>query len=269
MERAEWRERLDGSQKVLIGLGGEWKLRREAREWKLRQGDGGAVRTAQEERLSRAYEALYRLIKDKDYFIITMATDAFIYESPLGSRTETVISAGPEEDMAVSCPAGDEKAIALMDRIFPKPDRPKDSRWQRIVAPCGNETWRQCSVPCTKDIWEPGEVPDDICPHCGAALTGNTMEAASYIEEGYLPQWGRYTQWLAGTLNRELVILELGVGFENPGVIRFPFEKTAFFNRRSRMYRVNETFPQITEELSGRAEGIGENSVGWILGSPN
>lgn len=45
----------------------------------------------------------------------------------------------------------------------------------RITAPCGNETWRQCSRSCTKDIWEPGEIPDDICPHCGAPLCGNTI----------------------------------------------------------------------------------------------
>ena len=69
----------------------------------------------------------------------------------------------------------------------------------RIVAPCGNETWRQCSKACTKDIWEPGEIPDDICPHCGAPLTGNTREAGTYIEEGYLPQWQKYTRWLSMT----------------------------------------------------------------------
>lgn len=59
---------------------------------------------------------------------------------------------------------------------------------ERIVAPCGNETWRQCSRACTKDIWEPGEIPEDICPHCGAPLTGNTREAETYIEEGYMPR---------------------------------------------------------------------------------
>lgn len=71
----------------------------------------------------------------------------------------------------------------------------------RITAPCGNETWRQCSRSCTKDIWEPGEIPDDICPHCGAPLCGNTIDADSYIEEGYLPQWMAYTRWLTGTVN--------------------------------------------------------------------
>ncbi len=134
----------------------------------------------------------------------------------------------------------------------------------RIVAPCGNETWRQCSKACTKDIWEPGEIPDDICPHCGAPLTGNTREAGTYIEEGYLPQWQKYTRWLSMTMNRELLVLELGEGFKVPTVIRWPFEKTVFFNQKSRMYRVHETLSQVTEEIKERAVSVRDNSVQWI-----
>ncbi len=135
---------------------------------------------------------------------------------------------------------------------------------ERVVAPCGNETWRQCSKACTKDIWEPGEIPDDICPHCGAPLTGNTREAETYIEEGYLPQWQKYTRWLAMTMNRELLVWELGEGFKVPTVIRWPFEKTVFFNRKSRMYRVHQTLSQVTEEIKERAVAVAENSVRWI-----
>lgn len=73
-------------------------------------------------------------------------------------------------------------------------------------------------------------------------------------------------RWLAGTLNQELVILELGVGFLRPDVIRFPFEKTAYFNRRAYLYRINEKLWQVTEELKGRAEGAAESSVRWLRG---
>ena len=46
---------------------------------------------------------------------------------------------------------------------------------------------------------EEGEIPEDICPHCGAPLTGNTIQAETYIEEGYLPRWAAYKTWQAGT----------------------------------------------------------------------
>lgn len=293
MNDKELRERIESCDKILIGLGEEWKLKAEAgvedsAAWSGEQSQKtqnqktqNQKTLSQRESLLKAYATLHEMIKDKDYFIITMATDALIYDTPLGSQTETVTRSAADRkdeaavtaacsspsDSATGSSAIDDKTQALMDRLFPVKERPLDTRWQRIVAPCGNVTWRQCSQGCTKDIWEPGEIPDDRCPHCGAPLTGNTIDASPYIEEGYLPQWNRYTQWLTGTLNQNLVILELGTGFANPGVIRFPFEKTAFFNQKSYLYRVNETFPQITEELKNRAASVAENSVNWILDS--
>ena len=135
----------------------------------------------------------------------------------------------------------------------------------RIVAPCGNEQWKQCSKACTKDIWEPGEVPDGRCPHCGAPLTGNTLYAETYIEEGYLPQWKAYQEWLGRTLNRNLLALELGEGFRMPKLIRWPFEKTVFFNKKAHIYRVNQTFAQISGDIGERAVSVRENSVDFIM----
>ena len=180
MER-DMLDHLASAQKVLVGIGGEWK--------KGMRPD-----------IYRAYDILGRLLKEKDYFIVTTNTDAAIYDSSLDG--------------------------------------------ERIVAPCGNETWRQCSKACTKDIWEPGEIPDDICPHCKAPLTGNTREAETYIEEGYLPQWQKYTRWLTMTINRELLVLELGEGFH--------------------MYRVHESLSQVTQEIGERAWAVAENSVEWV-----
>ena len=238
------RKEIEACEKLLIGIGEEWQ------QAKGKDIDG-------------VYDLLAELIRGKDYFIVTMVTDARIYHSMLGSGQEYVRTA-EQEAMEIPCGAEvDDGTRKLMDRLFPVSHK-KETLTQRIVAPCGNETWRQCSQACTRDIWEPGEIPDDICPHCGAPLTGNTMEAGTYIEEGYLPQWNRYMQWLSGTLNKKLLILELGVGFRHPGVVRFAFEKTAYFNQKARMYRVNQTFSQITEELQGKAISVPENSVEWM-----
>ena len=146
-ENRNIRQEIAECEKLLIGLGEEWKAELVPD-------------------IANVYEKLAELTEGRDFFIVTTVTDARIFESGIDAS--------------------------------------------RIVAPCGNETWRQCSRSCTKDIWEPGEIPDDICPHCGAPLTGNTIKAETYIEEGYLPQWNKYTAWLAGTLNKRLVILELG-----------------------------------------------------------
>lgn len=111
MDAEKIRARLSGCQKLLIGLGEEWK-------WK--RGDA-----AQEARLREAYANLYELVKDKDYFIITMATDALIFETALGSQTETAITEEIHME-EVSCPAADEQTQAMMDRLFPVKEKPKD-----------------------------------------------------------------------------------------------------------------------------------------------
>lgn len=135
---------------------------------------------------------------------------------------------------------------------------------ERLVAPCGNIHWRQCSLACTKDIWEEGEVADEICPHCKAPLVENTIQAEHYIEEGYLPKWREYRKWLTRTLNRNLVVLELGEGFLTPTVIRWPFEKTVFFNQKSWLFRVNAQLSQTPSEIKERAVSVAENSIMFI-----
>ncbi len=202
------REQIAGSARVLVGLGEEWRL-----------GPEGENRQA----LLSAYEALYQLLKDKDYFIITMAADGLIFDTPLGSRAETVF-AEEKKAHAISCPEGveNERTRELMERYFPgvaQKGSQSDSRSQRITAPCGEESQAQ---------------------------------------------WDRYTHWLADTLNRELVILELGTGFENPGLIRFAFEKTCYFNQKARMYRVHRALFQVAAELGDRAVGVQEASLPWV-----
>ena len=214
--KTEVMEKIKEAQKVLIGIGKEWALRDDEKDIRFCH-----LTDPSQADLEAAYEALYDLIKEKDYYIVTTLTDGAVYEMPFDKN--------------------------------------------RIVAPCGNIHWRQCSKACTKDIWEESEVPDDVCPHCKAPLTGNTIKAETYIEEGYLPRWKDYMKWQTGTINRSLVILELGEGFATPTVMRWPFEKIIYFNRKSRLYRINESFYQLPNEAEERGVSVHENSVRWML----
>ena len=214
--KTEVMEKIKEAQKVLIGIGKEWALRDDEKDIRFCH-----LTDPSQADLKATYEALYDLIKEKDYYIVTTLTDGAVYEMPFDKN--------------------------------------------RIVAPCGNIHWRQCSKACTKDIWEESEVPDDVCPHCKAPLTGNTIKAETYIEEGYLPRWKDYMKWQAGTINRSLVILELGEGFATPTVMRWPFEKIIYFNRKSRLYRINESFYQLPKEAEERGVSVHENSVRWML----
>ena len=56
-------------------------------------------------------------------------------------------------------------------------------------------------------------------------------------------------------------VLELGVGFAHPNLIRFPFEKTVYFNKKARYIRVSEKFPQLSAEIADRGETVKEDPV--------
>lgn len=79
-------------------------------------------------------------------------------------------------------------------------------------------------------------------------------------------QWDAYMQWLSLTLNRNTVILELGEDFSHPGVIRWPFERTAALNQKAYMYRVHKRLYQTAGELKEKAQAVACDSVKFILG---
>lgn len=61
-------------------------------------------------------------------------------------------------------------------------------------------------------------------------------------------------------------VLELGAGMHmrELQVIRWPLEKTVFFNKKAHMYRINREFPQISDEIGEKAEAVRENSVEFV-----
>lgn len=84
------------------------------------------------------------------------------------------------------------------------------------------------------------------------------------MEDGYQKQWEKYTKWLQRTLNKKLCIFELGVELNLPNIIRWPFEKVAFYNQKASFFRVNGSLFQMTEELSDKGVSIEMNAVDYL-----
>ncbi len=170
-------------------------------------------------------------------------------------------------------------------------DMIRDIPWKegRLVMPCGGSRRKQCCDGCNEGVQELSQTdkenlsayienildessennqgPDlGECADCGKPLILNNIYAEHYNEMGYLPQWQLYTKWLQGTLNRKVVVLELGVGMKFPSVVRWPFEKIAFFNQKAKFYRVNENLYQMSEELKDKGVSISKNSIDWLRG---
>ena len=73
-------EALSGAEKVLIGIGGEWRLRDDGRDVRLR-----SLGDPVQKELREAYAVLWSLVRDKDYYVVTTVTDGAVYDTDFDS----------------------------------------------------------------------------------------------------------------------------------------------------------------------------------------
>lgn len=114
-------------------------------------------------------------------------------------------------------------------------------------------------------IYETDFKKDRIVAPCGSDKTGNVVQNNDYDESAYLPQWEVYKKWLQNTLNKKLLILELGVGFQFPTVVRWPFEKIAYFNLKSDFVRIHNEFAQLTSEIKERSISVNRDPINFLI----
>jgi len=131
-----------------------------------------------------------------------------------------------------------------------------------------------CSARCCRHTWdslqplhtvlenidrETFECRDEAiprCPYCGAPA--NVVFRPENYDEGFQ----RYADYVNSSTDLRLCILEIGVGFNTPGVIRWPFEQFTYQIPGAALFRVNRGYrdldgrrgyPQVPKELAGRA----------------
>lgn len=98
----------------------------------------------------------------------------------------------------------------------------------------------QCSVPCCKKTYDNEEIvrrmaaeqknmciPSALvprCPVCSAPMTQNMRFDDTFVEdEGWRRAMNRYQEFIRQHRDTNLLLLELGVGGNTPGIIKFPF----------------------------------------------
>lgn len=212
------------------------------------------------EEIEKALENLKELLKEKNYFVVStamndaIATIPWKYDRlvmPCGSAVKKQCVDGCEEGLQDVSEDEERDMAEYMQRL------------QEVVEAVNAENANVENADLAADLLSVSHF--GVCPKCGKPLILNNIYSEHYDENGYLPQWQLYTKWLQGTLNRKLVVLELGVGMKFPSVIRWPFEKVTFFNNKAHLYRVNEKLYQLSEELKGKGTAIPKNSIDWLL----
>ncbi len=144
------------------------------------------------------YKRLFELVKDKDYFVITTNVDHQFQK------------------------AGFDK-----ERLFYTQG---DYGLFQCSEPCHNQTYDNEEI--VKDMIEFQEdmkIPTELipkCPKCGKPMTMNLRSDDKFVEdEGWHRAAERYDDFLQAHEGQHILFLELGVGYNTPVIIKYPFWK--------------------------------------------
>lgn len=175
------------------------------------------------------YQQLYELVKDKNYFVLTTNADHQFHK------------AGFDEER-IFATQGDYGLIQCMKGCHPK----TYDNTKMIIQM--DQARKDCKVPSYM-------VPR--CPVCGGLMTMNLRCDQYFVED---ENWDKaeknFSDFLSQCQNHKVVLLELGVGFNTPAIIRFPFEKMIREHENIALIRLNLKEAMIPDGLENRAIGI-------------
>ncbi len=144
------------------------------------------------------YKTLFELMKDKDYFVITTNVDHQFQK------------------------AGFDK-----ERLFYTQG---DYGLFQCSEPCHDRTYdNEAIVKDMIEFQEDMKIPTGLipkCPKCGKPMTMNLRSDDKFVEdEGWHRAAKRYDDFLQKHEGKHILFLELGVGYNTPVIIKYPFWK--------------------------------------------
>lgn len=137
--------------------------------------------------------------------------------------------------------------------------------YQKLNRLIEGKPWFLVTVNTDDYVYDAGMNRFFVVAPCGSERSGNVVTNLEYDESGYLPQWEFYRNWLASTIGKRLLLLELGVGMAYPSVIRMPFERTTQYNQKAYLVRIHSKLAQVPEEIQDRSLCISEQPVSHLL----
>ena len=185
------------------------------------------------------YQNLLALVGDKDYFVITTNVDHQFQK------------------------AGFDK--------------------KRLFYTQGDYGLFQCSEPCCRETFDNEEsvrrmverqkdmrVPSVLvprCPHCGRPMAMNLRCDDTFVEdEGWHQAAERYSSFLRTRQGQKLLFLELGVGYNTPAIIKYPFWQMTAKNPKAVYACVNQGQAACPPEIQAQSVCI-DADIGTVLQS--
>ncbi len=140
--------------------------------------------------------------------------------------------------------------------------------WQ-CARPCHQETYDN-EAPVQRMVSEQRDmrIPTELiprCPRCGGPMANNLRCDDTFVEdEAWHFAAGRYADFLRKHEGARVLFLELGVGWNTPGIIKYPFRRMSTRNERAVYACVNLGEADAPRELEGRAILI-DGDIGEVL----
>ena len=185
------------------------------------------------------YDDLLKLVQDKDYFVITTNVDHCFQK------------------------AGFDKK-----RLFYTQG---DYGLFQCSEPCCQETFDNEAViremvERQKDMKVPTELLS-VCPHCGKPLTMNLRSDNKFVEdEGWHRAAERYENFLRTRNGQKILFLELGVGYNTPVIIKYPFWQMTAKNPNAIYACINQGQAACPQEIEQRSICMNAD-IGQVLHS--
>ena len=93
-----------------------------------------------------------------------------------------------------------------------------------------------------------------ICPHCGRPMTMNLRSDNKFVEdEGWHRAAERYENFLRTREGQKILFLELGVGYNTPVIIKYPFWQMTAKNPGATYACINQGQAFCPQEIKNRS----------------
>lgn len=183
------------------------------------------------------YRDLLHLVQDKDYFVLTTNVDHCFQKAGFDKR-----------------------------RLFYT--QGDYGLWQ-CSKPCHDKTYDN-EIVIKKMVAEQENmhVPSRLVPHCpvcGAPMSMNLRADNTFVQDdGWHTAAARYQDFLRRFEKSKLLYLELGVGSNTPGIIKYPFWQMTYSNPNAFYICINLSDVFIPTEIRERSVGIA-GDIGEVL----
>ena len=200
------------------------------------------------------YKSLYKLVNNKNYFVITTNVDHQFQKNGFDKGR-------------LFYTQGD---YGLFQSVAPTNQRTYDNEeWvMKAMAAQGfvKDSDGMFQVPGDRKIIM--ELPSELIPKCpddGSAVTTNLRADDSFVEDaGWHRASAAYSRFLQEHEGKHVLFLELGVGFNTPGIVKYPFWQMTMNNEQAVYACINYGESFCPPELAERSICI-DGDIGDIL----